>query len=102
MARTDTASRRVRADAATVYRALLDPEALRAWLPPDGMRAELDSFDARVGGGYRMSLVYDKPPTAGGKSSADSDVVRTEFVELVPDQRVVQRVIFESDDDRRV
>lgn len=66
MARTDTASRRVRADAATVYRALLDPEVLRVWLPPDGMRAELDSFDARVGGGYRMSLFYDKPPATGG------------------------------------
>ena len=98
MTRTDSASRMIRADAPTLYRAFVDRDALLAWLPPQGMRATFHSFDARVGGGYRMSLHYEKPPSGGGKSTADTDVVDVEFVELVPNQRVVQRITFESKD----
>jgi uncharacterized protein YndB with AHSA1/START domain len=82
-----------------VYAALVDPEALSAWLPPAGMRGRFERFDLRPGGGYRMVLTYD---TASGaaKATADSDVVEARFVAIEPGRRVVQAVDFISDDPR--
>lgn len=45
-----------------------------------------------------MRLTYAEAPESGGKSGADSDVVDVRFVEIAPDDRVVQAVEFESDD----
>lgn len=39
-----------------VYRAFIDPHALVKWLPPHGFTAKVHEFDARVGGGYKMSF----------------------------------------------
>ena len=44
-----------------------------------------------------MELAY----TAGGetgKSTANSEIVRVRFAELIPDDRIVEEVRFESDD----
>jgi uncharacterized protein YndB with AHSA1/START domain len=81
-----------------VYAALVDPEALVAWLPPDGMRGRFERFDARPGGSYRMVLTYADASATAGKATPDSDVVEGRFVEIVPDARVVQSVDFVSDD----
>lgn len=50
-----------------VYAALVDPDALKAWLAPDGMSGRFDRFDARPGGSYRLILTYarTKPISAG-------------------------------------
>jgi uncharacterized protein YndB with AHSA1/START domain len=53
-------SRVIRARPEELYEAFIDPAALAAWLPPAEMTGEIHEFDARVGGGYRMSLFY--PP----------------------------------------
>lgn len=98
MPRTDRASRVVAAPLERVYAALVDPEALVAWLPPDGMSASFDRFDPRPGGSYRMVLTYADASAAPGKSTADSDVVEARFVDIVPGARVVQAVDFVSDD----
>ncbi len=98
MNRTDTASRTVRTTPDMVYAALIDPAAMLQWLPPTGMTARLEHFDARAGGGYRMVLTYADAAGAPGKATADSDVVDVHFIDLVPDVRVVQAVDFESDD----
>jgi uncharacterized protein YndB with AHSA1/START domain len=98
MKRTDTASRTVLATPEKVYAALIDPDAMLQWLPPTGMTARLEHFDARAGGGYRMVLTYADASEAAGKATADSDVVDVSFIELVRDVRVVQAVEFESDD----
>jgi uncharacterized protein YndB with AHSA1/START domain len=82
----------------SVYAALVDPESLVAWLPPDGMSGRFEHFDARQGGSYRLVLTYEDAPAAGGKSSADSDIVDARFVELVRGVRVVQAVDFVSED----
>jgi uncharacterized protein YndB with AHSA1/START domain len=82
-----------------VYAALVDPVALAAWLPPDGMSGRFERFDLRPGGGYRMVLTY-AGATAGAKTTADSDVVEARFVDVVPGRRVVQAVEFDSDDPR--
>jgi uncharacterized protein YndB with AHSA1/START domain len=81
-----------------VYAALVDPEALTAWLPPDGMSGRFERFDAKPGGSYRLVLTYADASAAPGKTTADSDVVEAHFVEIVPGVRVVQAVNFVSDD----
>ena len=96
--RTDTAERRIHAPAGVIYAALTDPAARAQWIPPAGMTAEIERFDVRVGGRYRMVLTYAETPDGGGKSSADSDVVEGMFVELVDGERLAEEVEFESDD----
>src|SRR5690348_2398581 len=98
MGRTDADSRVVAAPPERVYAALVDPEALLAWLPPAGMSGRFERFEARPGGGYRMVLTYVDASEAHGKSSVDSDVVEARFVEIAPGERVVQAVDFVSDD----
>jgi uncharacterized protein YndB with AHSA1/START domain len=98
MARTDGASRVVDAPVDQVFAALVDPVALQTWLPPHGMTANFERFDARPGGSYRLVLTYADSPSAGGKTTADSDVVEVRFVDIVPPERIVQAVDFVSDD----
>ncbi len=98
MARTDTASRVIAAPLDRVYAALIDPEALTAWLPPDGMSGRFERFDAKPGGSYRLVLTYADASTAPGKTTAGSDVVEARFLAIVPGVRVVQAVDFVSDD----
>ena len=98
MARTDTASRVIASPPDRVYAALIDPEALTAWLAPDGMIGRFERFDARPGGSSRLVLTYADASTARGKATADSDIVEARFVDVVPGVRVVQAVEFVSDD----
>src|SRR5688500_4901137 len=98
MARTDTASRVIAARPGRVFAALLDREALTAWLPPQGMKATVERFDPRPGGSYRLVLTYSDPSGAPGKAGPESDVVEARYLDIVPDHRVVQAVDFVSDD----
>jgi uncharacterized protein YndB with AHSA1/START domain len=98
MPRTDSASRVIAAPPARVFAALVDREALAAWLPPDGMTARFERFDPRPGGFYRLVLTYADASRAVGKASADSDIVEARYVDIVPGVRVVQAVDFVSDD----
>lgn len=98
MPRTDRASRVVTAPVSAVFEALVDRAALETWLPPNGMTARFDRFDPTPGGSYRLVLTYADATAAPGKSSADSDVVEARYVDIVPDERVVQAVDFVSDD----
>lgn len=89
--------RTVQAPRARVYRALLDPRAIAAWKVPDGMTGVVHELDARVGGRFRVSLTYDAPDAAG-KTSAHTDAYHGHYVELVPDERIVELLEFETDD----
>jgi uncharacterized protein YndB with AHSA1/START domain len=100
MPRTDKAVRVIEATPERVYAALVDPDALAAWLPPAGMTGRFEQFDARPGGSYRMVLTYADASTASGKATADSDIVEAYFVDIVPGVRVVQAVNFVADDPR--
>lgn len=90
-------SRHVKAPRGVVYRALLDPEAVRSWMVPSGMTSTVHEFDAREGGVFRISLTYDTP-AGTGKTSADTDTYHGRFATLVPDRQVVQVVEFETAD----
>jgi uncharacterized protein YndB with AHSA1/START domain len=93
------ASRIIRAQPEALYAAFLDPGALVDWLPPAEMTGEIHEFDARVGGGYRMSLFYPPGERAfRGKTSDREDVVDVRFVELAPPHRIVEAVNFVTSD----
>jgi uncharacterized protein YndB with AHSA1/START domain len=97
--RTDSGSRVIMASPRTIYQAFIDPEALVSWLPPEGMKGHIYAFDAREGGAYQMSLTYvGTDHSTLGKTSEHADVVRGIFLKLVPDERIVQLVEFESED----
>lgn len=95
--RSTRIARHVNAPRATVYRALLDARAVSTWMVPDGMTSEVHAFDAREGGAFRISLTYDSPGMAG-KTTAHTDTFHGRFVELVPNERVVEVVEFETAD----
>ncbi|MCD0446895.1 SRPBCC family protein [Glycomyces sp. A-F 0318] len=96
MTRIDKASRDIAVPTERAYAALVDPDALIQWLPPEGMSGYFEWFDAGPGGSYRLVLTYAEG--TGGKSTADSDVVDARFVGLDPGERVVQEIDFVSDD----
>ena len=62
---------------------------------PDGMSSEVHCFEPRVGGSLRISLTYDAP-AAVGKTSGHTDTYHGRFAELVPNERVVQTMEFET------
>ena len=98
-AATTRTARFVRARPERVYAAFTDPDALVAWLPPGEMSGTMHAFDARVGGGYRMSLFY--PPDARhlrGKTSDNEDMVEVRFAELMPPHRIVEAIRFVTTD----
>ena len=95
--RTTTVRQFIAAPRSAVYRALLDPAAVQQWMVPDGMTSEVHLFEPHVGGRTRISLTYSAPRETG-KTSAHTDTHEGRFVELVPDERVVQVIAFESND----
>lgn len=99
-ARTSTRhSRLIRASQEALYRAFTDPEALGVWLAPGNMTGDIQSFDGRVGGGYRMSLSYlPSEQRSRGKTSQREDRFTVRFVELTPPSRIVESITFDSDD----
>jgi uncharacterized protein YndB with AHSA1/START domain len=70
----------LRAAPERVYRALLDPDALVKWNPPNGFTAKVHHLDAKVGGTYKMSFTNftsGKSHSFGGK-----------YLELTPHARI--------------
>jgi uncharacterized protein YndB with AHSA1/START domain len=61
------------------------------------MTGRFEEFDPRPGGSYRLVLTYADPNASHAKSSDDSDVVDVRYMEIVPNDRVVQAVDFVSD-----
>ena len=63
-----------------IYRAFLDADAMTKWLPPNGFTGKVDSMDAKVGGGYRMSFTNF---TTGQAHSFGGT-----YIELVPNTKL--------------
>jgi uncharacterized protein YndB with AHSA1/START domain len=63
-----------------VYRAFTEADALAKWLPPNGFTCTVHSFDAKVGGTFKMSF---RNFTTGGSHSFGG-----EYLELVPGERL--------------
>src|SRR3954451_12423562 len=87
----------VRAEPGAVYAALLDPLAVETWRVPDDMTAAVREWEPRKGGRFRVSLTY-RSEDRTGKTEGATDTYSGEFTSLVPDERVVERIEFETDD----
>lgn len=96
--RTDRAERSIRATPMRVYEALTQQEAVATWLPPAGARGEIQSFEPRVGGAFRMTLHFSGNAAGKGKTSKNSDTVNARFVALESGRLVRWAVDFDSDD----
>jgi uncharacterized protein YndB with AHSA1/START domain len=90
-------SRHINAPRSAIYQALLNPDAIASWRVPTGMRSQVHEFEAREGGAFRVSLTYDAP-TGSGKSAAQTDTYHGHFLKLVPNERVVEALEFETAD----
>jgi uncharacterized protein YndB with AHSA1/START domain len=95
--RSTRVSHIIKAPREVVYRAFLEPAAVASWLPPDGMKGLIYTFNPREGGRFRMSLTYlDRLDSPRGKTSEDTDTFEGRFVELLPYEKIVWVVEFES------
>jgi uncharacterized protein YndB with AHSA1/START domain len=89
--------KRVNAPRTKVYNALIEADSIATWMVPDGMTSHVHAFDSREGGVFRISLTYEDPG-ATGKTSAHTDTYHGRFLELVPNEKVVEMVEFETAD----
>lgn len=87
----------IAAPAASVYKALIDADAVSRWRFPEGMSCQVHVFEPREGGAIRISLTYEEA-VGKGKTSAHTDTYHGRFVRLVPDREVVEADVFETDD----
>ena len=94
---TDVGRAKVDASPSEVFAALVDVEARAVWLPPAGMSGRFTWFDARPGGGYRLTLTYDDGATRG-KSMENADVVEVRFTAVDEPRQLVEEADFVSDD----
>lgn len=62
---------------------------------PEGMSSQVHTFEPREGGMVRISLTYDMP-TDTGKTTAQTDTYHARFTKLVPNERIVEVVEFET------
>jgi uncharacterized protein YndB with AHSA1/START domain len=90
-------TRHVNAPRGRVYSAFVDANAIATWMVPTGMTSQVHAFEGREGGTFRISLTYDAP-TGVGKTTAHTDTFHDRFVKLVPNERVVEVVEFETED----
>ena len=78
----------LRAAPEKVYRAVLDPDVLVKWMPPNGFTAKVHQLEARVGGTYKMSFTNfstDRGHSFGGKC-----------LELTPHERIRLTDVFDD------
>ena len=97
MAYEQRASIQVRAPRSAVYAALLDPRAIEAWRVPDDMTASVREWEPVEGGRFRVSLTY-RAEGRPGKTEGATDTYAGTFARLVPDERVVEEIAFDTDD----
>ncbi|MBX3016330.1 MAG: Pr6Pr family membrane protein [Bdellovibrionaceae bacterium] len=87
----------LKAPRAQVFRALTDAQAIARWRVPEGMRSEIHEFEARPGGRFRISLIYEQKDLAG-KSSEHADTYHGRFQEWLENEKIVEVSEFESED----
>lgn len=88
MGNTVKLHRVLRATPEKVYRAVLDPDALVKWNPPNGFTAKVHHLDAKIGGTFKMSFTNfstGKSHTFGGK-----------YLELTPHERIRVTDVFDD------
>lgn len=72
-----------------VFRAWTDAEQLGRWFGPHSHQCEVEQFDPREGGEYRLRLVPVSEDTDCGGDGENPSVCAGRFVEVRPDERLV-------------
>lgn len=88
MSNTVRLHRVLRAPPERIYRAFLHPDFLAKWLPPHGFAAKVHHLEPKVGGTFRITftnLTTEHSHSFGG-----------EYVELVPNQKIVHTDRFDD------
>lgn len=99
MKQTTENSRIIQATQEEIYNAFINPEALEKWQAPGKMTAKVHKFDHKVGGGYEMSLYYPSDEiNMKGKTSNKEDRFTARFVELIPNEKIVEAIKFDTSD----
>jgi uncharacterized protein YndB with AHSA1/START domain len=63
------------------------------------MTMHIHTFEPREGGKFRISLRYqDVNNSPGGKTSEDTDTYHGTFAKLIPNEKIVQVIEFETQD----
>lgn len=83
------ASRVIKAPAERVYKAFLDADALGKFLPPSGYTGHFDHVDGEVGGTFRGTFTE--------LETKESQSFTGEYLELVPNERIVHTDTFETE-----
>lgn len=87
----------VRAPRSAVYAALLDAGAVATWRVPDDMVARVEEWEPVEGGRFRVSLTY-RGENRTGKTEGATDTYAGHFATLLPDERVVEKLAFDTAD----
>jgi uncharacterized protein YndB with AHSA1/START domain len=82
---------------AAVFRAFLNPTLLPKWRVPDNMRMTIHEFEPVESGKFRISLTYEDRSSVG-KSGQHTDTYKGHFATLVPNEKIVEVIEFESTD----
>lgn len=94
-----TVTRTIKAPRRAVYQAFLDPVSVAKWYHPHDMTLHVHTFEPRQGGKFRISLRYqDASKGPGGKTSEDTDTYHGTFARLIPNEKIVQVIEFETQD----
>jgi len=88
MSNTITLHRVLKTTPAKVYRAFTDPTAFARWIPPCGFTCTVHEMEAKVGGRFHMAFT--------NFTTGHSHGFGGEFLELVPDQRLVYTDVFDD------
>jgi uncharacterized protein YndB with AHSA1/START domain len=97
---TPTTSRIILAAPRAIFRAFVDPETFLKWRAPADRDARLLAFEAGTGGGYRIELVQRDPENPQSAPGTGGDLIEARFLDLLPDERVVEAVAFRAQDQR--
>ncbi|MEV0064704.1 SRPBCC domain-containing protein [Nocardia sp. NPDC050718] len=83
----------INAPRGSVYQLLIDPEAVRAWMVPDGMVSEVHRFEPEEGGVFSITVTQDEF-TAAGTTEQQHHAYYGRFLSLVPEERVMEVLEF--------
>ena len=81
--------RTIEAPREAVFQAFIDPKKVQQWYGPRGFTIEIDRFEARVGGAYRLCMI---------SPDATRHWLRGEFLVIEPHDRVAFTWIWEQGD----
>ncbi|MBC7302133.1 MAG: SRPBCC domain-containing protein [Nocardia sp.] len=92
----------INAPRSTVYRLLLDGDAVAAWMMPEGITSEVHRFEPVEGGSFSITLTHDEPAHTravtpdhvAGTPAQQHDAYFGTFRSLIPDEQVVEVLEF--------